>query len=319
VEQSHGSARPEPTASVPALSEPPLSASAPPEPPAPVPTIPEPAVIGRRPMLRSDPGGLPALHADHPGRPDSELDGATLPGLVVRAASIRGDAHRYYGTPRQDAMGLWQTGEAQLLACVADGLGSQELSYLGASLACTSACRNINVFHAYSDLQTAAEYLIEGIADALVRQALKHEVPADALSTTFLAAVVDQDTDTSPHRARLMRVGDSTAFLLHKGIWSECFGKKSGEETIADSATHALPGGTGHVEVAVADLEAGDMLLLCTDGIATPLARNNEVGDRLSAWWSQAEPPSLPEFFWQSSFRAKSYDDDRTAICVWRV
>ncbi len=317
MEQLHGSTRAELTAPVPALSESPTPIPALSE-PAPVPVIPEPLVIGRRPMLRSDPGGIPDPHPGHLGRPDSELDGATLPGLVVRAASIRGDAHRYYGTPRQDAMGLWQTGEAQLLACVADGLGSKELSHAGASLACESAYRNIAIFQAYTDLQTGADYLIESIADKIRRQATQYEMPMDVLSTTFLAAVIDHGTDTSPHRARLMRVGDSTAFLLHKGIWAECFGKKS-EETVADSVTHALPGGTKHVEVAVADLEAGDMLLLCTDGIATPLTRNSEVGDQLAAWWSQAEPPSLPEFFWQSSFRAKSYDDDRTAICVWRV
>ncbi|MEU0478538.1 protein phosphatase 2C domain-containing protein [Streptosporangium sp. NPDC006013] len=308
MEQSHGSARPELPEPVQAL----------PEPSTPVPTFPEPLVIGRPPMLRSDPGVLPTPHPEHLGRPDSELDGAALPGLVVRAASIRGDAHRYYGTPRQDAMGLWQTGEAQLLTCVADGLGSKELSHAGASQACASAYRNITDLRAYTDLQVAAEYLIEGIADDIRKQAVQHEVPADALSTTFLAAVIDQSADASSHRARLMRVGDSTAFLLRRGVWEECFGKE-GEETIASSATHALPGDIGHVEVAVADLEPGDMLLLCTDGISTPLTRNSRVGDQLSAWWSQAEPPSLPEFFWQSSFRAKSYDDDRTAICVWRV
>ncbi|MFB9676001.1 protein phosphatase 2C domain-containing protein [Streptosporangium vulgare] len=283
-----------------------------------IPVIPEPLVIGRRPMLDSDPGGLPAPHPGHLGCPDTALDGATLPGLIVRAASIRGDAHRYYGTPRQDAMGLWQTGEAQLLACVADGLGSKELSHAGASLACESAYRNIADLRAYPDLQNAAGYLIDSIADEISKQAAQYKVSADALSTTFLAAVIDQGMDTSPHRVRLMRVGDSTAFLLREGTWEECFGKKS-EETVVDSATHALPGHTGQVEVTTAYLEPGDMLLLCTDGISTPLTRNSEVGEQLSAWWSQAEPPSLPEFFWQSSFRAKSYDDDRTAICVWRV
>lgn len=314
MEQSHGSAGPaEPPEPGSALPEPST-----PEPSTPEPEIPEPPVIGRRPMLRSDPGVLPAPHRDHPGRPDSELDGAMLPGLVIRAASIRGDAHRYYGTPRQDAMGLWQTDDTQLLACVADGLGSKELSHAGASLACASAHRNVTNLRAYADLQIAAEYLIESISIDIGDQAVRYEVSPDALSTTFLAAVIDQGTDGSPHRARLVRVGDSTAFLLHKGLWTECFARADGE-TVVGSATRALPGDTGHVEVAVADLEPGDMLLLCTDGIATPLTRNSEVGDRLSAWWSRPEPPSLPEFFWQASFRAKSYDDDRTAICIWRV
>ncbi|MFJ2033732.1 protein phosphatase 2C domain-containing protein [Streptosporangium sp. NPDC087985] len=282
---------------------------------APVPGIPEPLVIGRRPMLGSIPGPLPTVRESPP---DSVLDGAALPGLVVRAASVRGDAHRYYGTPRQDAMGLWQVNESQLLACVADGLSSKEMSHLGAIGACNAARNNLTDFFEHADVTTAAEHFVENIADDLNVRAAHGGFMVDALSTTFLAAVIDHSAETSRTRARVLRVGDSTAMLLHRGVWVPCFPEENGQE-VSSSATHALPGGTRHVEVAVHDLEPGDMLLLCTDGLATPMTQNRQVGDQLSAWWSQPEPPSLPEFFWQFSFRAKSYDDDRTAICVWRV
>jgi serine/threonine protein phosphatase PrpC len=281
----------------------------------PVPGIPEPLVIGRRPLLGSVPGPPPTVRESPP---DSVLDGAALPGLVVRAASVRGDAHRYYGTPRQDSMGLWKVDESHLLACVADGLGSKEMSHLGAMAVCKAAYGNLTDFFEHADVTTAAEYFIENIADDLREWAVRGEFAVDSLSTTFLAAVIDHNAETSRTRARIMRVGDSAAMLLHKGVWVPCFPEENGQ-MVSTSATHALPSGTGHVEVAVHDLEPGDMLLLCTDGLAKPMTQSKQVGDQLSAWWSRPEPPSLPEFFWQFSFRAKSYDDDRTAICVWRV
>ncbi|WP_440065569.1 protein phosphatase 2C domain-containing protein [Streptosporangium sp. OZ121] len=280
----------------------------------PVLEIPEPLVIGRRPMLGSLPGP-PSTVRESP--PDSVLDGATLPGLVMRAASVRGDAHRYYGTPRQDSMGFWKVDESRLLACVADGLGSKEMSHLGSAAACRAAYGNLTDFLDHADITTAAEHFAENIADDLHGWADQGGFPADSLSTTFLAAVIDHGEETSTTRVRLIRIGDSAAMLLHKGVWVSCFPED--EQEIGSSATHALPGGTGRVEVSVHTLEPGDMLLLCTDGLAKPMTQNKEVGERLSDWWSRPEPPSLPEFFWQFSFRAKSYDDDRTAICVWRV
>jgi hypothetical protein len=85
---------------------------------------------------------------------------------------------------------------------------------------------------------------------------------------------------------------------------------------VASSATRALPHDIEHVEVGYADLYPGDMLLLCTDGLAKPM-RGPRVSTQLASWWSL--PPSLPEFFWQMSFRVKTHDDDRTSVCIWRI
>lgn len=280
------------------------------------PRIPEPLIIGRRPMLRSEPGALPRI-ADR--RPDTEVDGADLPGLTVRAASIRGDAHRYYGTVRQDAMGLWQIGDDRLLACVADGLGSKELSHVGAATACEAAYRNFAAFLAGEDLSHAANHLFENISNDLREKAHARGVDPGDLSTTFLAALVEAKADTSWH-VMLLRVGDSSAFHLRQGEWTPCFPEDEEGETgqLATSATHALPRDTGSVDVAAAILNPGEMLLLCTDGLTRPM-RGEQVRAQLAEWWSEPTPPSLPEFFWQLSFRVKTHDDDRTAICLWRT
>lgn len=277
-----------------------------------LPGIPEPLVIGRTPRLLSQPGPLPSVR-----RPDTEIDGCALPGLEVRAASVRGDAHRYYGTPRQDAMGLWHDGDRRLVACVADGLGSKDLSHVGASAACEVAHTSLPDFLVCDEPVTGARRLIENVAGTIGGRADSLRVAPGELSTTFLAAVVEEVPERSVHRAVIMRVGDCTAWRLHGGVWVSCFQDDEPEAAVASSATAALPRDVAEVEVAHADLYPGDMLLLCTDGVARPMSAP-QVSTQLSDWW-RAGPPSLPEFFWQMSFRARTHDDDRTAVCIWRV
>ncbi|MEV5409585.1 PP2C family serine/threonine-protein phosphatase [Thermopolyspora sp. NPDC052614] len=278
------------------------------------PGIPEPLVIGRRPMLRSEPGTLPKV-ADR--RPDTELDGADLPGLTVRSVSIRGDAHRYYGTVRQDAMGLWQVGDDRLLACVADGVGSKELSHVGAVTACKAAYENFADFLEGEDLKVAADHLFDNIGNDIRREAHARGLEPGELSTTLLAAVVEGNADT--HRVTLLRVGDCSAFHLRQGVWMSCFPEDEDDpEQLATSITRALPRDVGPVDVAATILNPGEMLLLCTDGLSRPM-RGEQVRAQLAEWWSAPAPPSLPEFLWQLSFRVKTHDDDRTAICLWRT
>jgi serine/threonine protein phosphatase PrpC len=272
----------------------------------------EPLVIGRPPSSKIEPGGLPDLDVTCP---DTVLDAATAPGLVIRAASIRGDAHRYYEQPRQDAIGLWRISERVILACVADGLGSAKLSHLGATAACEAAREQLRV-RPNEEIEEAAGRYFTRIADAIEKEAARRDVPAAELGTTFLAAVIEVGVDGSPHRAWLMRVGDCEAKRLHKGVWAPCFDTEP-EDEISTSVTRALPGDAGQVEVRRLRLDPGDMLLLCTDGLAKPM-RGDEVRAQLADWWG-AEPPSMTEFLWQFSFRARTHDDDRTAICVWRV
>ncbi|MEV4833413.1 protein phosphatase 2C domain-containing protein [Nonomuraea sp. NPDC049486] len=275
------------------------------------PGIPEPLVIGRTPRLLSQPGPLPSVR-----RPDTEIDGCALPCLEVRAASVRGDAHRYYGTPRQDAMGLWHDGDRRLLACVADGLGSKEQSHIGAATACEVAHANLPDFLFCAEPMTAARCLIENIACDINERAENLKIAPDELSTTFLAAVVEELPEASMHRAVIMRVGDCTAWRLHRGVWTSCFRDGEAADAVATSATRALPRDVEHVEIGHADLYPGDMLLLCTDGLAKPM-RAPQVSAQLSDWWRMGPPP-LPEFFWHMSFRARTHDDDRTAVCIWR-
>ncbi|MGW4425703.1 protein phosphatase 2C domain-containing protein [Streptosporangium sp. NPDC004631] len=266
----------------------------------------DPLVIGHVPTPRPAPDTIPDVTGK---RPDSELDGADLPGLAVRAGSVRGEAHRRRGTPRQDAMGMWQIDGSRLLACVAGGAGGGELSHVGSAEACSAAYGNLADLLDHVEHGTPPAYFFEDVADDLHRRAERDRVSVDTLRTTLLASVID----IGARRAHVTRVGDGTAMLLRRGRWTPCFAE--GPDAPAPGT---LPRDADRAQTATVDLQQGDMLLLCTGGLARPM-RGEQVSDQMSAWWAQPAAPSLPEFYWQLSFRAESHDGDRTAICGWML
>ncbi|HEY6789398.1 MAG TPA: protein phosphatase 2C domain-containing protein, partial [Trebonia sp.] len=62
------------------------------------------------------------------GPSDIEVSAASLPGIAIRAASVRGVQHRAQHTVRQDAFALGQFGGTVAVAVVCDGVGSLERS-----------------------------------------------------------------------------------------------------------------------------------------------------------------------------------------------
>ncbi|RBQ20062.1 hypothetical protein DP939_09550 [Spongiactinospora rosea] len=279
------------------------------------PHFPEPLIIGKPPRLRSAPGPLPT--AEQAG-PDTEIDGADLEGLIIRGASVRGDYHRYDGLPRQDAMLIRKLGESHVLLAVADGLGSRDMSHLGAAQACRAAFEECpaSLLDGYETRSDPVVYFAD-IAESMMDFARDKGVAVAQTATTLTVAVIDVQVQQGVRLCHIMRVGDSTAMQLHGGEWTSCF-PQDDDQTLASSATYALPGDAARVEATTWVLPPGVMLLFCTDGLAKPMA-GRAVREQLATWWQEGTPPSLPEFLWQLSFRVKTHDDDRTAICVWGV
>lgn len=287
------------------------------------PLFPEPLVIGAQPRLRSDPRGLPD---DQFKVPDTVLDGADLKGLSIRAASLRGDEHRYFTTTRQDSMDIsriWDGQAEALIICVADGVGSEPLSHHGSAEACrllqdevkrrVRALFDAEPVHGLPEL---CQDLAEVLAQRMTEIADYLKIAPKALSTTLVAALIEGRPADDAHRNYvLFAVGDSTAFLLREGAFQPCFADQH-DGVITSTNTNALPTSPGRVAAVRGVLRPGEMLMTCTDGMSNPM-RNAKVAAQLAARWGTGRVPSLPEFSWQVSFRAKSYGDDRTAICVW--
>ncbi|MFD8448891.1 protein phosphatase 2C domain-containing protein [Streptomyces coelicoflavus] len=63
----------------------------------------------------------------------------------------------------------------------------------------------------------------------------------------------------------------------------------------------------------------GDVLLMCTAGLAEPLLNEPGLGELLARRWAGRPAPGLGEFLADSGVRVKGYADDRTAAAVWEA
>jgi serine/threonine protein phosphatase PrpC len=273
-----------------------------------------------------------------PGQHDTIVDGVTIedeadePRLEVRAASIRGLAHRQEGLVRQDDYLTALTPDrSHLVIAVADGLASGDHSHVAARVAVRQGADRLCELLAtvptsdvpWDDLLQQLSSLIIGVA------ATTQQVPLDAMdahaaaklmATTLVLAVVSvAPDDDGTHDVRAIRVGDSSAWVLRSGSWVSLGAIKNDEATISESATLGLPH-LPSVPVAVyrARLAIGEALLLMSDGVGDPLdGGRGEVGSTLANLW--ARPPAPLAFAAQVDFARRTYDDDRTAVGVWPV
>lgn len=288
-----------------------------------------PTFTDDRPM-RADgrPRGLPGIRRVLPV-PDTILDGADFDGLSVRAASLRGDDHRALNEPRQDFAALWtlpRPGDRPdlLIACVADGVGSEPYSHRGAELACRffreEAAADAGAILGDEPYEETREgigrRIVARVARRMDDQAVASAWDPRHLSTTLVGVIAELSPAGRRSRCVLVRVGDSTAYQLHDGTFEELRSGARQNEEITSSATNALPANVGAVTVGTAGIGPGEALVLCTDGLSQPMS-SPAVRDHLLDHWSGRPVPSILEFGWQLSFRAKSYGDDRTAVCVW--
>ncbi|MFI8370535.1 protein phosphatase 2C domain-containing protein [Streptomyces sp. NPDC085466] len=262
--------------------------------------------------------------------PDIVLDGAAHGALTLRAASVRGDSHRYLGEARQDSVmtaHLGEKGAGELLAvAVADGVGSQPLSHLGSHHACRTALWSLGV-----DAQEVYEALAAGredlfaeqaeratgcVADRLAGRAAREGLDPVVYSTTLRVLLVPLDPDV---RTRgLITVGDGGTALLRDGVWDLAPGEggpATDEDRMIDTRTAALPH-TRTATTRLVDTRPGDVLVVSTDGFSSPLAGEPEMRGFLTGAWSGGAPEPA-DFLWQFQYRVKSYDDDRTAAVLW--
>ncbi|MFF8590878.1 protein phosphatase 2C domain-containing protein [Streptomyces sp. NPDC015220] len=288
-----------------------------------------PEHIGRRPPAYPlFPKNKPAVGEDDFAAftPDTIVDGLTVPGLAVLGASMRGDSHRWEGTCRQDAMVLARIGEGNeqlLVLAVADGVGSSKRSHVASQelahaviKALDTKARDLHNLLAAQDHQmliAAVNSAIgEAVPDCLKKWAAKTAGfdERDYATTLHLLLV---PTDTKIRDRVWVSIGDGGLLRLVDGEWHGLEGQDGG---IASTRTTALPS-TRYAAVALLRSEPGELLLLGTDGITNPINQEPEFRARLAAYWGIGEVPTMSEFLRQAQLRAKTYDDDRTVICVW--
>ena len=274
-------------------------------------------------MTIGEPSALvePRLATAEPYRPDTVADGGVAFGLTVRAASVRGLSKRYTGGPRQDDICLRLHGDSgTLIAAVADGVSGAARSDLGAALAVRYAtaavarqlddgCESVDwgpVFEQAAWALVEEQRRASGVGSAGVEEA------AGFLATTLLVAAV-QGSD-----AQVAAVGDSPAFVLAGKEYDALVGVPARVDDLIGGVVESLPrfGRAAAVQSTRRRLDQRSILLLCTDGVALPLADGcGEVGVALAR--ELARPPDVVDFARLLDFSRSTYDDDRSLIAVW--
>ncbi|WP_157647627.1 protein phosphatase 2C domain-containing protein [Actinomycetospora chiangmaiensis] len=252
-------------------------------------------------------------------------------GLEVRAASVRGLAHRYYGTVRQDSYAVRLSDDRRwLIAAVADGVSAGAHSHVAADTACLAATLEVCILLAAGPPQeidwasmfarvadrVAAETRVQLGRCARDPGADLATLAAEAAATLIVAVEAVEAAADGSREVHLCGVGDTSGWRLGGNGWHRLLGGKS-DGVLANSATAALPVLPSHPPQPVRTVvPAEQALVLMTDGIGDPLGDGaGEVGAFLAAQWRGAPPPL--EFAAQIDFARRSYDDDRTAIAVW--
>ena len=266
------------------------------------------------------------LAGAEPYRPDTIADGGTAFGLVIRAASVRGLSKRYAGGPRQDDLCLRAHEPSRtVIAAVADGVSGATRSDLGAALAVRHATAAVarQLDAGAGDLDWRGVF--DQAAWALVEEHRRFAADADAgaaaasesLATTLLVAAVSvPGNGAGVAQAQLAAVGDSPALLLSGGEYATIVGEGGDGDDLLGAGVAALPRSVHSVSVGESVLEPGNVLLLCTDGLALPLAGGTgEVGRTLARELARA--PDIVDFARMLDFSRSTYDDDRSLVAIW--
>lgn len=274
------------------------------------------------------------LAGAEPYRPDTIADGGSAFGLTVRAASVRGLQKRYAGGPRQDDLCLrLHEPTGTLVVAVADGVSGAARSDLAAALAVRHASAAvIRQLDRAADLidwsdvfEQAAWALVEEHRRAVGDPLAGVEEAAVSLATTLLVAAVaggggaddcEEDGAQRSVSVQLAAVGDSPAMILSGQVFTPVVGDAGSEDGLLAGAVKALPRAVRAAQDTTCSLAAGSVLLLCTDGLALPLAGGDgEVGRAVAR--ELERPPDVVDFARLLDFSRSTYDDDRTLVAIW--
>jgi hypothetical protein len=277
--------------------------------------------------------------------PDTVLDGARYGACTLRAVSLRGDSGRFRGEPRRDALLTARFGggdDALVFVAVATGARGTPGAHRAAAELCRHIGRAVGRSHGRlaediragrrGDLKSGLQRLTDRSLGRLRADAVEQGLDPDTYHAALRCLLLPADPDC---RVRVFfGVGEGGLFRLRDGEWQDI------EPRTADGAAEGPGGGdrlTMDLGIAAPPspyrpapepprapfrfrasvARPGDVLLLCTVGLADPLRGEPELARHLKDRWAGGEPPGVAAFLADAQVRVKGYADDRTAAAVW--
>ncbi|MFD3546921.1 protein phosphatase 2C domain-containing protein [Streptomyces sp. NPDC058655] len=294
----------------------------------------------RAPTYAGEPGALPTADpAALDGLvPDTVLDGAHYGTYTLRAASLRGDSARYRGEPRRDHLLTARFGagdDALVLVVLAGG----DRAAPGTAEAAAELCRTVASAVGRSQERLAAD-IRSGHREALrsglqrltdrgygrLRARAAERGLAEGAYTAGLRALL-LPVDPQCRTRVCFGAGAGGLFRLRSGEWQDLepggpdrrgSGPRPEAGGGADAGTPAGDG-EGDFRFRASVARPGDILLLCSGGLAEPMREEAALSAELAARWSAQDPPGLAAFLADAQLRLKGYADDRTAAGVWEA
>ncbi|WP_399476845.1 protein phosphatase 2C domain-containing protein [Streptomyces sp. TRM68367] len=310
------------------------------------------------PTYEAEPTALPAADPEELDDlvADTVLDGARYGACTVRAASLRGDSARFRGELRRDSLltARFGTGDqALVLVAMATGARATAGAHRAAAEACHWIGRAVGRSHArlvediraarLGDLKSGLHRLTDRSLGKLRASAVEQGLQPEDYAATLRCLLLPADPEC---RTRVsFGVGAGGLFRLRGGTWQDIetdvvevagepvvgFGSQPSETPDGDRLTMGLgiPTPPSPYEPAEQPREPfrfrafvarpGDVLLICSAGLAEPLRGEPELSAHLTDRWSRPEPPGLAAFLADAGVRVKGYADDRTAAAVWEA
>ncbi|MGW4364418.1 protein phosphatase 2C domain-containing protein [Nocardia takedensis] len=264
-------------------------------------------------------------------------DSARVGTAWLAAASVRGPMHYEFRSVRQDAYSVADVDDERwIVVAVADGVSEGEMSHIAADLACRVATGQVTeqladgralaevdwaavTFAVRSAIRRKSSSAVrpgdfEGVDQAAIDLAIARQVMSTTLEVLVVAGAV---TDDRREYCAATLAGDGSVLTLERDArWRVVSSGKSRTDGIMAGDVVALPQNPGPPSVRLGSLAAGELILVCTDGLGDELHDgDNELGTFLREAWRT--PVHATEFLRCLEFVKHGAMDDRTAVVVW--
>ncbi|MGA5321482.1 protein phosphatase 2C domain-containing protein [Streptomyces seoulensis] len=303
---------------------------------------PAPDYVGSRPPTYApEPTALPVADPEELGElvSDTVLEGARYGACTLRAVSLRGDSARYRGEARRDALLVARFGAGeQALVLVAMATGARAAP--GAHRAAAEACRWIGQAVGRSherlveDLRADRRGDLKSGLNRLTDRTLGKLRAASGEPTASLRCLL-LPADPDCRTRVFFGAGEGGLFRLRDGEWRSVEpaappapGEEppDGDRLTMDLGIPVPPSPYEPAEpprtpfrFRAAIARPGDVLMMCSSGLADPLHGEASLRAFLGRRWSRAAAPGLAGFLADVQTRVKGYADDRTAAAVWEA
>ncbi|WP_229323324.1 protein phosphatase 2C domain-containing protein, partial [Streptomyces sp. UNOC14_S4] len=287
--------------------------------------------------------------------PDTALDGACYGAVTLRAASLRGDSARYRGEPRRDALLTTRFGEgdgALVFVAMASGTRMAGEAHRAARDICAWLGGAVGRSHTRlsDDIRGGRRGELKSglhrLTDRSYGRLRARAAELGLLPEEYTAAVrcVLFTADPACRTRVFFGVGAGGLFRLRENAWQDLDPEPGdavtpGEPYVGygpapeDRMTIDLgiptPGITPAVEPPEVPGEPfrfrasvarpGDVLLLCSAGLAEPMRGEPELGAEFARRWGGGEAPGMAAFLGDAQLRVTGYADDRTACAFWEA